>query len=147
MSIRIGSISLVLVTTLMLMCVSLKVSAQENILPKGSSALESSHVVKVGQGTMEGFHVDTDATAVVVMLIDGATTPADGAVAACVDGTTARPCILSRWQVPANVSAGISVGIYPVTFIAGAILVCSATGALFTKTATPHCAFSLIQNK
>lgn len=113
------------------------------LFPLGSSVAESSHVIKTARGALAGFHVDTAGAAVWVMLVDGTVAPGDGALTGCVDATTTRPCIVSRWQVPATLSAGILLP-YPAPFQTGGVLVCSSTGP-FTKTATATCTFSLIQ--
>lgn len=94
-----------------------------------STAAESSRVLCLIPCVLNGFNVNSGASAVWVMLFDATAAPSDGA--------SQTP--LKLYQVAAN--STLSVGYAGLRTNTGAVLVCSTTGP-FTKTATATCTFS-----
>ncbi len=122
-------------------------SCATTIQPQATgTGIEASHTFKATAANVVDFQVINDPTsAVLVMLIDGATVPTDGTVlTGCVNATTPRPCIAKWWQLA--VSTTLSVTWSPGPFLAlqaGMILVCSTPATtFFTKTGSAHCLFS-----
>jgi hypothetical protein len=112
---------------------------------QGSSAAEASHTAKTAAGTLFSFHTDTGSAAVWVMVLDGTAVPSSPTtLSGCVNATTARPCLLSRYQFPANNSYSVDWDVTPLRFTTGLILLCSSTGP-FLWTTTNTCIFSNIQ--
>jgi hypothetical protein len=117
----------------------------KNIDPLGSSVVEASHSAWTGSGHLASFHVDTGSTAIWVMVYDGTSVPSSSTLNGCVSSLTARPCILTRYQFPANNSYGVDFGAeFSLQFTTGLIFLCSTTGP-FVFTSSASCTFANIQ--
>ncbi len=112
-----------------------------------TTAAEGSHVFCTSPCSIYGGQVNnTNAASRWIMLFDATTVPGDGAVTGCTVASTARPCILKWYQLPANSTVGIgdfymNGGASHLPVGTGFVAVCSSTGP-FTKTVTSDCVFS-----
>jgi|ERR1700722_9149088 len=111
--------------------------------PIGSTAAESSHVLKVGPTNIIGFQMNnTSSSASWALLYDGNAVPVNGTLPGCANAQTGRPCIAKYYQLPANTTVGASWAPGPgIALQQGAILLCSSTGP-YTLTLTANCVFS-----
>ncbi len=105
-----------------------------------TTAAASSLVLKASAGNFYGAQVNTGASAVWVLLVDGTADAGNGAVSGCGTGAHAAGCVAKWWQVPANSTLGVSAA-PPIAMTTGAVLVCSSTGP-FTETQSATCTFS-----
>jgi hypothetical protein len=114
----------ILMAVLATLCVASPVASQSLSKTRATPAVSAGFVLRSGTTNLAGLSVTTGATAGYVMLFDGTTVPADGAV------TPAR-CL----PIAPNTGLDLNFRGSPLRFDNGVVVVFSSTGC-FTKTAS-----------